>query len=457
MAIMVTAARACANRGSRARSDRPGSRSDLGVSKACFILVGLILASPALLLRDGVIVQAVVTGIVAVALAVVGRSLRPRETEFLFSTIRFVVAAAAIPALWMLFQVLPLGVFAHPIWASLQSGLGRPVTGAISIDPGAGIIALGQYLTVIAVGVVAAAVAVDRERAEWILFALTAAGAVMALILLTNELVGFAGFVFTTFMRAPAIDGAALGAIFAAAACVRTIERYETRHASPSRSVAVLRRTFVACCGAFALCVAALVFDGRGEAPAAAGLGLAAFACVIISRRFRLGAWFALITAVTVGLIVVLAVAYQANRGKSLLLAFAASPAPVSERVLDDARLLGTGVGSYAALSFIYREMDDRQSDVTSSTTAAIVAIELGRPMLWLIVAAAIGYLGFLFRAALRRGRDSFYSATGAGCLLTLLALAWVNAGLLAIPTAVITAAALGLAFAQSKSRTVKS
>jgi hypothetical protein len=44
----------------------------------------------------------------------------------------------------------------------------------------------------------------------------------------------------------------------------------------------------------------------------------------------------------------------------------------------------------------------------------------------------------------------------GGSCLVTLLLLAFVNAGLLATPVSLIAAATLGLAVAQSKSRTVR-
>jgi hypothetical protein len=54
----------------------------------------------------------------------------------------------------------------------------------------------------------------------------------------------------------------------------------------------------------------------------------------------------------------------------------------------------------------------------------------------------------------LRRGRDWFYAACGASCLITLLALAFSNAGLFGTAISIIAPAAFGLAFAQSKSRT---
>ena len=62
----------------------------------------------------------------------------------------------------------------------------------------------------------------------------------------------------------------------------------------------------------------------------------------------------------------------------------------MNERMLEDAPLLGTGAGTFAALAPIYREMDDQSYSSTASTAAAAFAIELGRPLLWLIAAAAL-------------------------------------------------------------------
>ena len=47
--------------------------------------------------------------------------------------------------------------------------IGRPIGGSISIDPGATVLALGQFLSALAVVLLAAAVAVNRERAEQVL------------------------------------------------------------------------------------------------------------------------------------------------------------------------------------------------------------------------------------------------------------------------------------------------
>ena len=181
------APRACVNGGSRARSGRYLLRPDSKVPTARFILVTLICASPIILVADGLIMQGLVAWIVASALAIIAQSLHPGEAKFLVSLILAPIAVAAVPALEMLIQLLPLRVFAHPIWTSAEQALGYPVAGAISVDLGQSVIALGKYLSMAAVALLSAAVAVDRVRAEWLLFALTAAGATIGLGILAQH------------------------------------------------------------------------------------------------------------------------------------------------------------------------------------------------------------------------------------------------------------------------------
>jgi hypothetical protein len=450
----------CANDRSPYELWLPHIAVNLQVLKARLILVALICTSPAILLVGGLVMHALVAGIVSIALVIVARSLRPGETGFLVSLMRPLALVAAVPALWVLIQVLPLKVLAHPIWTSAAEALGRPVAGAISIDPGASVIALGQYLSMAAVTFLSAAVAVDRQRAEWLLFALTGACTATALLVLIHDLL-FPGAWLTPFTRSQAIDCAGMGTIISGAACLRTVERYETRHASPGRSVPILRWTLAATAAALAICAAALAFDTTYWTIFAFGCGLVSLACVLIIRRLALGPWGAtMIAAAALGMAILLLAAHPVERGRGVPLAFAAAPSAsltaISERALEDAPLVGTGAGTFAALARIYREMDDPPPGSAATTTAAAITIELGKPMLWLIMGATAASIVMLLRASLERGRDSFYPAMGGSCLITVLLVAFTNAGLLGTATSLITAAALGLGFAQSKGRTVQ-
>ena len=76
-------------------------------------------------------------------------------------------------------------------------------------------------------------------------------------------------------------------------------------------------------------------------------------------------------------------------------------PVPVISRVP------GTGAGTFAAIVPIYRDVYDPVTS-TAPTAAPTLSIELGRPMLWLIVIAIVGAIVILLRASLQRGRDSF-------------------------------------------------
>ena len=430
------------------------------MSKVRLLLVTLICASPALLVTEGLIINGLLAGIAAAALLIISRSLRPAETEFFISIIRTPAVVAAVPAFWILIQTLPFGVFVHPIWKSAEAALHHPVIGAISVDPGASAIALGQYLSMSAATFASAAVAIDRQRAGWILFALTAASTAIALMLLTHDLF-LSDVELASFTRVQAIDCAGLGAIFAGAACIRSVERYESRHSSARPSITILLRNLAPGSAAFVVCAAALVLGATSGVIVAAGCGLEALTCLLFIHRYRLGKWgIAVVALVALGAAYLVLGTYLPEHGRNVLIAFAAnssgSVTSISERMLDDAPLVGTGAGTFTTLAPIYQEMNDPPPGNVAATAAAAFAIELGRPMLWLVVAATTASILVLARASLRRGRDSFYPAMGGSCLITLLMLAFVNAGLFGATTSLIAASALGLALAQSKSRSIR-
>jgi hypothetical protein len=256
-----------------------------------------------------------------------------------------------------------------------------------------------------------------------------------------------------------AIDCGAIGTIIASAACVRALERYEMRQAAHGAASA-LRSSFVAPCAALAICAAAVLFPATMPTVFATAYGLFAFVCVMLIRRLDLGLLGITGLAVTaIGVAILLLAAHPSERGTSMFLSFATSPGALtslSQHVLDDAPLVGTGARTFLALAPVYREINDPQPACTAATAAATFAIELGRPMLWLIILGTLAAVVVLLRDALQRGRDWFYPAMGGGCLLTLLLMSFTNAGLLGTATGLLSAAALGLAFAQSKSRSAK-
>ena len=219
--------------------------------------------------------------------------------------------------------------------------------------------------------------------------------------------------------------------------------------------------TFAGCAAALAICVAALMLGAKTNVLVATAYGAAAVAAVVFVRRLGFGTWGILAFALPgIALAAFLVVGNPALGTKSVSLIFAtqapASLTGTSQRILADTPAWGIGAGSFSAIAPIYSDIDETiPQPAIAPTAAAAATIELGSPLLWFIIIATIGAIVVLFRAALQRGRDSFYPTAGAAALLTLLLLSFMNAGLLGMATAMITAATVGLAFAQSKSRSV--
>jgi hypothetical protein len=442
----------------------PGARSPLTlaiepdrVSTNRFIIFALLCCAPAILLWDGLLALGLVAEVLAIALIIAARSLRSGETGFLISITRWPLALAAIPAIWLLIQALPLHALAHPIWKSAEAALGHSLWAAISVDPGATLIALGQYLAMVAMGFLAAAVAVDRQRADWVFFGLIIATIAIAAIYLVHALL-FPGSWLSACAQEQAIDCSAIGVIIAAAAGIRALERSEMRQAAHRPAAAL--SSFAAPCVALAICAAAVLFSATTPTLFATAYGLVPLVCLLLIRRLDLGLLgISGLAVVTIGVAILLLAAHPSERATSLALSFAASPTglrSLSQHVLDDAPLVGSGARTFLALAPVYREINDPQPTCAAATTAATFAIELGRPMLWLIVLGTLLGVVVLLRDALQRGRDWFYPAMGGGCLLSLLLLSFINAGLLGNATGLLIAAALGLALAQSKSRSAK-
>jgi hypothetical protein len=424
------------------------------VSRLLFIPLALICVSPGILLWDGLIVQGSICGIVAFGLAIASVVMRPAEARFCLGAILPVAIAAIIPALWILLQALPVNVAPHPIWTNVEAALGYKVARSISVDPGASIIALARYLAFVGFGFLTAAVAVERQRAQTLFFALIVAGVCTILIVVVRDLLP-STIEFSTFAGAEAADCLAITAIVIAAACVRVVERHET-HQAATRSWMFIATSV--CCVAVAITVGLSALEGGREVAVATACGLAVFVYVVIMRRIQLGPkWILAFAVPVIGIAVLLLHAHQTESSRNLLLTYAkqsaASSIDVTERALGDAPLVGTGAGTFTGMAEIYREMDDPPIP-SPPNMAAGFAIELGRPMLWLIALMTAILTLMLLKASLQRGRDSFYSAMGGSCLVTLFLLAFINGSLSGNAAALLISAILGVSIAQRKGRT---
>ena len=246
------------------------------------ILAVLVITTPIILVSDALITYGIVLVIASVSVAIIALRVRPGEATFLWSVIDAVAFVAAIPAICMLIQILPLPdtPLANPVWQSAASALGRPLAGSISIDPGATLIVLAQYLSTLAIGFVAAAIAIDRHRAERILLALTTATTVIALMLLAT---GLGIFAFISVgeggaARNAATNCAALGVVFAATALLH----FGTKRVGSTAWLWVTFASFVA----VVICSLAVISAGTSQTQFAVICGVATLAIVVVIRIF---------------------------------------------------------------------------------------------------------------------------------------------------------------------------
>jgi len=249
---------------------------------------------------------------------------------------------------------------------------------------------------------------------------------------------------------------AALGVIINAAAVDYVVERYETRRATLDVSFPRFVRALVLCLGALAICLIAIIIFTSAPVIFATTSGFATFVIIVIIRRLEFDLWVNAMIAVT-ALIIAIAIIFTNSGSADFTLQFTSAPRPliqIVQSVLSDTSRLGNGAGTFASLLPIYQDIDRISAGPYAPTTAATIAIEMGHPVLWVVLTIVMVLFVQIFRGALQRGRDSFYSAAGAGCILLMTVEAFCDATLFATTTVITAAVILGLAFAQSVSRT---
>ena len=434
---------------------------------AYLLLLGLIATSPALLFVDGPMIHALLVAYAAVAVALIGALIRPGEAGHLASVIRPIAIIAAILAVWLIIQMIPLPIksWTHPIWADAETALGTTIASGITIDPGATLVAICRYFSAIAILFVATAVTIDRMRTERVLFWLVGVTTLAAVVQIAHGLVAFEFLDEATeeSIRVSTTALCALGVIMAATAVVLAIERYETRQ--PESDLPLIKFALVPGLAlvAFGICALSLVIFSRAPVGVAAASGLATLAILMVIRRLGFGLWAAdTIAAMAIGVVIIIAIAVaetHAGSGNAMLRYATHSESSLismTQRIIADTGWPGTGAGTFAMLLPIYGDSSTGTVGTPAPTTAAQIAIELGRPALWAILIMTIVVLILLSRGALRRGRDSFYPAAGAGCIVVLMLQAFCDASLFSTAVLICTVAALGLGLAQRVSRTTQ-
>jgi hypothetical protein len=246
-----------------------------------------------------------------------------------------------------------------------------------------------------------------------------------------------------------------LGLILSAACAILILEKRET-HSQRVPAPQLFLWGGVACALGFAICAAIIFAAKSGSLIFATGCGLFSFCSLVIIRRLDVGRIVSVAISLTAIIIGVALVLGAIGKNSDPRLAFVKkSPAAIemTELLLERTPFLGNGAGTLGTILPIYQTSVDVGNGIEAETAAARLSIEMGRPVLWLAVLATFAGVLSLMRGTLERGRDSFYPAAGAACLITLLILGFVNSGVYGPALGFLAAAILGVALAQSSSR----
>jgi len=414
------------------------------------LLVCIVLAS-GLAIHDGRAGQSLIETIVAITFAFVAFSARAIDVNLAVRSTRGLKAVAVIPAICMVIQLLPTPFGAHSLWAYANEALGRQSWGHISIDPGSTLLTLTFYLASISLILVCLFATRDRRRAELLLFTLAYITGITTFGLLLGKLGLIGAFISDEALSAIST----LGILLSLASIARAIERYE--HASTRTEPAnnFLTALITSCIG-LVVNLAGLGMSATLNAGLAALLGVLTLASLQIIRRADLASWAAriLIATLIIAATMVVVGRYDTTRTLSPLLQFASASSPeelsTAQRMLSDNRWLGTGAGTFDAVLPIYQDLGS--SIAKPPSTASGLAIEFGLPITLVMIVIAIWLAVTLYRAALYRGRDSFYPAVAAAAIIAILAQAFCDASLMNSGIAIVLAALTGLGLAQSVS-----
>jgi len=422
------------------------------VLAAFLILIVLICASPIAPLVDGHIVIGIEATTMAVATALVARKAAS-EMASLVGLFRLVLVVGAIPALWMIIQLMPLGYIglANPIWESTRQALAYAIVGSIGVDTGAGLLGLIQYAAVLAILLVTVTVTRNPSRADRVLFALMTA--TMVICLSVAEPLSRLKL-FTSPHEDAVRNVGILGVLLAVTAVIRALERWQL-----SRGFSKSKLMFSIAFGtaSMAVCGSALAMRWTGNVGFSLAFALTILLAIVVVRRLEIDIWGLAAIAAIVLVISASIVWIQYGRlAADPITAYAEDTASVevTRRILADTPWFGWGAGCFRMLADIYRLPSEPMRVQTAATAAAKIAIELGPPVLWTILAAILLTTAVLLRGALKRGRASFYPSLGAACLMALLLRGFADANIFAQAVSIIAAATIGLALAQSSGRT---
>lgn len=355
------------------------------------------------------------------------------------------VVVLAAPALWMALQAvpMPIGKLGNPIWATASATLNEPLAEKITVDTTATMFSLVQYCAVLAAGLTAAVIALDRHRAARLLHILLSIATIVTALWFGREITGVAGPDGSTV--------AVLGVLLSCATAIRAVDQILRRSRPGTIALGPLPALSVATI-ALIVCMAALLIRGNSTALVSALLGSEILLSVFAVRRWFPGLWGTagvLATATIVFIATATVIPFRTNTDLTTVLSMSSQAA--TERMLQDVAPAGSGAGASTVLLPIYQDAGVGDS-LERPTAAATIVIDMGWAFLCAVVVAALLCASVLIRRALSRAYDYVFPALGAGALIAVTILAFSDHGILGLGASLLVAALFGLAFGQSLS-----
>ncbi|MCK1404951.1 hypothetical protein [Bradyrhizobium sp. 76] len=427
------------------------------VTLAFRLLSLLVAGTPVLAMSYGGVGPQFLTIVVAVILVMLPAAPRP-DIARTAGVFRGIVLAAAFPVCWIVVQLLPApsNELGHPIWRSAAAALSEQFAGHITIDLGITLRALFGYVTLLTLCFATAVLTQTRERAETLLFALCAITTFGAIELILFRDLSFIkpGGDYTS----PLVACAVFGTILNVTLIIRTLERYETR-GNQSGGPQLLASVLGGIAGAV-ICVTALIRVASLDIVLAMTLGMSVLFLVGLIRRLALRRW----TAAVVGAAVltasagIIAARLSLNASVSPLFRFAGADVAsvdATARMLSDATWFGSGVGTYPALAAIYRDVEGLPG-ANALNSVVVVVLGWGRLGLLIALVCLLVLFAVLFKGAISRGRDSFYSAAAAACIVAGVGEAFCDTSFTDSSIQMLSTIIVGLGLAQTVSHASK-
>ena len=429
------------------------------LSFAFGILCILLGATPLFMISDVAAAQALI-GFLSGLMLLVAAGAPRAEVENTISLLKPLSVALLFPALWMILQLSPLSgsSLSSSLWKSSAAAFTDPLLSHITIAPGRTLQSLFCYFSLTAIFIVSVLLSRDRPRAETTMFVLCAVTVFVSAARLILQFFPSVSLTLGVDSLPALLAVSALGTLISSAITIRAVEQYLSRR---DRDVATFRRFFVNLLlgiTGFLICIAAVTPGGSFVVTVTVS-GLMVVVFIAVVRRFGLNPTPAILLFAVLCIATVAVLSFSAPDGTALdvLFRFASGASKQSinlaQSLLSDTSWFGAGVGSFEALASIYRDFGAAPVAEPPST-AALILIEWGRLGLIVMALLAIQLFVLLFLGAMRRGRDSFYSATAAGGVLLLAGLSVCASAASHIPALLVAVILVGLGVSQSMGRT---